>query len=103
MTPAAVALCIGLLLLFIGIDRSKYEPIKKPLTSITVKKTSTIRAEKWFERKGISSKYNRTTLTLLFIFGGAIGLHHFYTDNITKGIIYAFTGEGFFIGKLKSY
>ena len=41
---------------------------------------------------------NKTLTLILCIFGGLIGLHHFYVGNIILGIIYLFTGGLFSIG-----
>jgi len=45
-----------------------------------------------------TSDKKKITALLLCIFGGALGLHHFYVGNIGKGILYIFTAGLFGIG-----
>lgn len=46
----------------------------------------------------LTSDKNKKTALLLCVFGGYIGLHHFYVGNIGKGVLYAITGGFFCIG-----
>lgn len=53
------------------------------------------------ERYIITSNKSKKIAFVLCLFGGLIGLHHFYVGNILKGILYLFTlglfGVGFII------
>lgn len=46
----------------------------------------------------ITSDKSKKTALLCCLFGGMLGIHHFYVGNIGKGILYLFTGGLFVFG-----
>lgn len=46
----------------------------------------------------MTSDKSKKTALLLCVFGGLIGLHHFYVGRIGRGILYACTGGLIIIG-----
>lgn len=49
-------------------------------------------------RNGMASTRNKGMLLLLCMFGGYLGIHHFYAGRVGKGILYLLTGGLFTIG-----
>lgn len=50
----------------------------------------------------VISKHEKSfgTYFMCALFGGWLGVHHYYTGNIGKGLLYTFTGGLFFLGWL---